>query len=342
MKRRIVSAALCAGLLCVLVTGCGKNKEAEGAKEAKKTQSDYTPVTVTLNLERSGLGENVEYTFTEMPDHIVASGDQMADFFFDLGLEEQMAGYTKGSCWSLVSEYPAREEIPQLVEAGKGITTLSKEEMIATGCDFLVGWDSVFSDKNFSPKFCEENGIAMYFPYVCSDSATFEDLYKDYETLGKIFKAEDMAEEKVQEMKDTLQDVEDTLGSEVYEDPITVFAYDSGEEAPFTACQGMPGDILKLAGGISIFDDIEAGWATPSWEEVVERDPDVILILDYEGGEEVEKKAEFLRTNDATKDLRAVKEGRIISACCSDMQGSAGSARLVEDIAKQLYPEKYE
>ena len=129
---------------------------------------------------------------------------------------------------------------------------------------------------------------------------------------------------------------------EVYEDPITVFAYDSGEEAPFTACQGMPGDILKLAGGISIFDDIEAGWATPSWEEVVERDPDVILILDYEGGEEVEKKAEFLRTNDATKDLRAVKEGRIISACCSDMQGSAGSARLVEDIAKQLYPEKYE
>ena len=151
-----------------------------------------------------------------------------------------------------------------------------------------------------------------------------------------------MAEEKVQEMKDTLQDVEDTLGSEVYEDPITVFAYDSGEEAPFTACQGMPGDILKLAGGISIFDDIEAGWATPSWEEVVERDPDVILILDYEGGEEVEKKAEFLRTNDATKDLRAVKEGRIISACCSDMQGSAGSARLVEDIAKQLYPEKYE
>ena len=40
---------------------------------------------------------------------------------------------------------------------------------------------------------------------------------------------------------------------------------------PFTACQGMPGDILKLAGGISIFDDIEEGWATPSWEEVIER-----------------------------------------------------------------------
>ena len=70
-----------------------------------------------------------------------------------------------------------------------------------------------------------------------------------------------------------------------------VSVYDSGEDAPFTACQGMPGDILKSAGAISIFNDIEAGWATPSWEEVVERDPDAILLLDYDG--DVEEKAEI-------------------------------------------------
>lgn len=99
-----------------------------------------------------------------------------------------MAGYTKGSCWSLVSEYPARDSVPQIAEPGVNLSSVSKEELLATGCDFLIGWDSVFSDKNFSTEFCDENGIAMYFPYVCSDSATFEDLYKDYETLGKIFK----------------------------------------------------------------------------------------------------------------------------------------------------------
>ena len=270
---------------------------------------------------------------------MVASGDQMADFFFDLGLEDQMAGYTKGSCWSTVSQYPARDKVPQLLEAGKGISNLSKEELVATGCDFLMGWDSVFSDKNFGKEFCDTNGIAMYFPYVCSDKATFEDLYKDYETLGKIFKVEDVASEKIQAMKDTLQEVKDTLGDDVYQNPVTVFAYDSGEDAPFTACQGMPGDIIKRAGGISIFDDIEAGWATPSWEEVVERDPDVILILDYTG--DISEKKNFLETNEFTKDLRAVKEGRIYSACCSDMQGSAGSAEAVGEIAKQLYPDKF-
>ena len=373
MKKKLLAAVLCCVMAAVLFTGCGnkdngtskagetpessnknesteqKTQETPSSKKAAEgtettTQAagngSYAPVTITLNLERSGLGENVEHTFTEMPSHVVASGDQMADFFFDLGLEGQMAGYTKGSCQSLVSEYSARDQVPQLLEPGKGLSSLSKEEMLATGCDFLMGWDSVFSDKNFSSGFCNENGIAMYFPYVCSDKATFEDLYKDYETLGQIFKVEDLAAEKVQAMKDTLQEVKAALGEEAYENPVKVFAYDSGEEAPFTACQGMPGDILKLAGGISIFDDIEAGWATPSWEEVVERDPDVILILDYDG--DVEEKAEFLRTNDATKDLRAVKEGKIFSACCCDMQGSAGSAKAVEMIAKQLYPDKFE
>lgn len=355
MKRKFISALLCMAMFATLVTGCASEQseetketetetvaetETEAEASEESAEADYEPVTITLNLQRSGLGENVEYTFTEKPTHVVASGDQMADFFFDLGLEGCMAGYTKGSAWSLVADYPARDQVPQLAEPGVGLTKISKEELLATNCDFLIGWDSVFSDKNFSSEFCNENGIAMYFPYVCSDSATFEDLYKDYETLGQIFQVEDVAAEKIQAMKDTLQAVEDALGEEAYANPIKVFVYDSGEEAPFTACQGMPGDILKLAGAISIFDDIEAGWATPSWEEVVERDPDVILILDYD--DDVQEKIEFLKSNDATKNLTAVKEEKIYTACCADMQGSASSAGTVETIARQLYPEKFE
>lgn len=304
-------------------------------------ETQYEPVTITLNLERTGLGENVEYTITEMPTAVVASGDQMADLFFDLGLEANMAGFTRGSCWSTVREYDARDKVPMLVEPGKGLTTLSKEELLATGCDFLIGWDSVFSDKSFGADFCRENGIITYFPYVCTDTATFEDLYKDYETLGDIFNVEELAAEKIAAMKATLEEVKGILGDDVYADPISVFVYDSGDEKPFTACQGMPGEIIKAAGGLSIFDDIEAGWARPSWEEVIERDPDVIVIMDYQGEESVQEKIEFLRSFEFTKDLPAVKEGRMFSLCCADMQGSAGSAETVRLLAEQLYPELF-
>ena len=300
---------------------------------------EYEPYTITLNLERSGIGQNMEETFTSAPTHAIASGDQMADFFFDLGLENNMAGFTRGSCWSTVSQYPARDTVHKMAPDGTGLSKVSKEDIIATGCDFMMGWDSLFSDNNFSVSFCLEHGIIPYFPYCCSDSATFEDIYKDYEVLGNVFGVQELAAEKVQAMKDKLAYVEETLGAEVYENPIRVFVYDSGEDAPFTACQGMPGDMIKRAGGISIFDDIEKGWATPSWEEVVARDPDVILILDYDY--DTDAKIEFLKNNDFTKNLRAVKEGRIYSACCADMQGSAGSAGTVEIMAKQFYPDKF-
>ena len=95
----------------------------------------------------------------------------------------------------------------------------------------MMGWDSLFSDKNFSVSFCLENGIIPYFPYCCSDAATFEDIYKDYEVLGNVFGVQDVAAEKIQAMKDKLAFVKETLGDDVYADPIRVFVYDSGEDA---------------------------------------------------------------------------------------------------------------
>lgn len=173
MKKKVVSVLLSTCLAVSLLAGCGskaadttteENTEAaESTDEAKETadaDDAYEPVTITLNLERSGLGENVEYTITKMPSAVVASGDQMADFFFDLGLQDQMAGYTKGSCWSTASEYPARDQVPQLMNPGEGLTNLSKEELLATGCDFLMAWDSTFSDKNFN----KDSAMRMVLP----------------------------------------------------------------------------------------------------------------------------------------------------------------------------------
>lgn len=346
MKMKTLNALL-AGVLCAAAfTGCGiQGSSAPGGQQTEESEAvtansspgNYQPVTITVDLERGGLGDKVEETFTKPPTHIVAKGDQMADYFFDLGLENNMAAYTHGSCWSTVSQYPARDIVPVLGDSSGQFT---KEELLAVDADFLIGWDSTFSDKNFNKDFCKENGIAMYTPYCTSDSARFEDIYKDYETLGKIFGVEDLAAEKVGAMKATLASVKEALGEEVYSNPVSVFAYDSGSSGPFTACQGMPGDIFKLAGGISTFDDIEKGWATVSWEQVVERNPQVIVILDYHG--ETPEKMDFLYSNKALAEVDAIKNKRVISASASDIQGSAGSAKLVESLAKSLHPDKFQ
>ena len=97
--------------------------------------NEYEPYTITLNLERSGIGQNMEETFTAPPVAAIADGDQMADFFFDLGLEDHMAGFTRGACWSTVSNYPARDKVTKITEDGVNLRNASKEQIIATGCD---------------------------------------------------------------------------------------------------------------------------------------------------------------------------------------------------------------
>ena len=83
----------------------------------------------------------------------------------------------------------------------------------------------------------------------------------------------------------------------------------------------------------------ETSGAHQTTEESVKVFSSVEQAPSYPGGYRALQ--EFLKTNKNTKDLRAVKEGRIYSACCADMQGSAGSAGAVEIMAKQFYPEKF-
>ena len=201
MKKKAAAAILCVAM-SVVMAGCGGGNSASSNasestttvtgskgdeyvvdKEAKtvetdSSKSDYEPYTITLNLERSGIGQNMEETFTSAPEKVIADGDQMADFFFDLGLEDHMAGFTRGACWSTVNEYPARDTVTKITDDGVNLSNASKEQILATGCDFMMGWDSLFSEDHFSVDFCLQNGIIPYFPYCCSDSATFDDIYK--------------------------------------------------------------------------------------------------------------------------------------------------------------------
>ena len=203
MKKRIIAILLCAAMALLLVA-CGSSsgttetkaeatpqpetvtvtgskgdeyvvqKEAIEVKTDETAKAEYEPYTITLNLERSGIGQNMQETFTAAPTHAIADGDQMADFFFDLGLEDHMAGFTRGACWSTVNEYAARDTVTKLTPDGVNLRNATKETIIATDCDFMMGWDSLFSENNFSVSFCLEHGIIPYFPYCCSDSATFD------------------------------------------------------------------------------------------------------------------------------------------------------------------------
>ena len=107
-------------------------------------------------------------------------------------------------------------------------------------------------------------------------------LYEDVQKLGVIFDRQDKANKLVKDWKQRVEAVQHKSANSGEASP-KVFLYDSGEDKPFTAGKyAMPNAMIQKAGGKNITDNMEASWATTSWEYVAKQNPDVIILLDYQ------------------------------------------------------------
>ena len=136
-------------------------------------------------------------------------------------------------------------------------------------------------------------------------------MYADILNLGTIFGVEGRAETLVAGYKSELNDFNTKL--ENIEEGPRVFVYDSGNDAPFTAGRyAMPTALIEAAGGQNIMDDFNKSWGTVTWEEVVERDPQVVVIINY-GDVTAEQKRDFMMSNPAFKNISAVENDRFVT-----------------------------
>ena len=136
-------------------------------------------------------------------------------------------------------------------------------------------------------------------------------MYADILNLGTIFGVEGRAEKLVAGYKSELNDFNTKL--ENIEEGLRVFVYDSGDDAPFTAGRyAMPTALIEAAGGQNIMDDFNKSWGTVTWEEVVERDPQVVVIINY-GNVTAEQKRDFMMSNPAFKNISAVENDRFVT-----------------------------
>ena len=82
-------------------------------------------------------------------------------------------------------------------------------------------------------------------------------------------------------------------------------------------------------------------WATVSWEEVVERAPEVIVINDY-GSTSLEEKIEELKENPALADVPAIRDGRITSVTLCESFASSMTGDTIEKFARSFHPDCFQ
>ncbi|CUH75136.1 Vitamin B12-binding protein precursor [Tritonibacter multivorans] len=259
---------------------------------------------------------NREVTFDTPPKAAISNDVNLTEMMLVLGLADRMVGYTGISGWKTLDE-DMRAGVEELPELSAKYPT--KEVLLGADADFyFAGWNyGMKVGGEVTPETLAPFGIKVYeLTESCihigdKPKVSMDDMYNDIANLGKIFQVEDKAAALIDGYKADLADF--TASLETVDDPLRVFVYDSGEESPFTAGRyAMPTALIEAAGGKNIMDDFQKSWATVTWEEVVERNPEVVVIVNY-GNVTAEEKRAFMMSNPAFANLDAVKNDRFVT-----------------------------
>ena len=256
---------------------------------------------------------NREVTFAEAPKHAVSHDINMTQMMLALGLKSHMAGYSGVTGWKSVTPEMAQilDGLPELASKYPSVETL----LNANVDFFFAGWDyGMRVGGDLTPQTLQPLGINVYeLTESCAfvmkrPPATLEDTYNDLRNLGKIFDVQDRANALIGAMQAQVAEIRQGLPAE----KPRVFLYDSGEDRAMTSGRlGMPQALIDAAGGRNVLDDVEASWTRVNWENVVERNPQVIVIVDY-SEITADQKIRFLLNNKALQSVDAIKHQHFI------------------------------
>lgn len=285
---------------------------------------------------------NRQVTFEAPPTAAVSNDVNLTEMMLVLGLADRMVGYTGISGWKTLDE-EMRAGVEQLPELSAKYPT--KEVLLGAEADFyFVGWNyGMKVGGEVTPQTLQPFGIAVYeLTESCihigeKPKVSMEDMYADIENLGKIFGVEDKATALIEGYRAELAAfAPDRAGDQK---PPRVFVYDSGEESPFTAGRyAMPTALIEAAGGTNIMDDFEKSWATVTWEEVVERNPEIVVIVNY-GNVTAEEKRAFMMNNPAFAEIDAVKNDRFVTLEYVEATPGPRNIKAIKKLAAAFWPQ---
>ena len=281
-------------------------------------------------------------TFDKAPERAVVHDLNMSEMAFALGLQPHMAGVTGVSGWYKTTPAfdAAKGALPELAPKYPTMETL-----IAAHADFfMAGWHyGMKPGGDVTPDTLAPKGITTY---VLTEScaqvdkarprASMDLLYTDELALGTIFGKDAAAKTLVAGWKDRVAKVADAMKGKT---PVSVFLYDSGEDKPFTAGKfAMPTALIEAAGGTNVLGDMDMSWGTTSWEDVAVRNPEFLILLDYQDGAGYAKLLDFLKNHPAMGETTAVKNERFLPLRYEQITPGPANIDAVEALARALHP----
>ncbi len=324
--RRARTALVIAAALLPL-TACGSGQQGRGQDEPQAASAKGFPYTV----ENCG----VKTTFTKAPERTLPMNQHATEVLLELGLAKSVTG-TAYLDDKVLPKYAADyAKIPVVAEEYP-----SKEKLLAADPDFVYGgYASAFDAKQGrSREDLAKSGIRtrLNVEYCTKGSSAVEDIYREVAETGRTFGVGERADTWVAAAKKTVAGTEARLKGVR---PVGVFAYDSGDKtASTTGGKGIANEMITRAGGRNVMADVPKSFTDASWEQVVTRKPDLIMIIDY-GSTTVEQKKKRLLEDPALQDVPAVRNKKFAVMPLSELVVGVRAPAAIERLALQLHPE---
>ncbi|MGP9809365.1 ABC transporter substrate-binding protein [Halomonas sp. AOP12-C2-37] len=297
----------------------------------------------------------VEITFDAPPESTVTVGQSATEVLYRLGLADKVSGT---SVWfnPVLPEFSdINSRIERIADNDPSFESVvnKRPDLVAAQYEWHVGpTGSVATREQF-----HELGIASYImPADCDtkDNATGGDgtrvaafstdsIYKGVHELAAIFDVQSGGDTLVADLQTREgRAIEQATSLALPDDLSAVFWFSSYDlaAAPIVAGQlGAPGYMMEQLGIQNVVTSNEE-WPTVGWESIARANPDVIVVARMDRrrypGDDLATKLELLQSDPVTREMDAVKNGRIVEMDAHAMSATMRSIYGLESLAQAL------
>ncbi len=296
-------------LLVMMVSACGPAILPQAAGPVTLTDGNGRTVTLSLPVQR-----------------VVSLAPSNTEILFAVGAGAQVVGRDS------FSDYPP--EAKNVADIGGGVGSLNVEAILSKKPDLVL------ASPLTPPEQIADLVKANLTVYVLPNPKSFDDLYTNLETVGKLTGHETQTATLVTSLKARVKAVTDKVAN-VSQRPVVYYELDATDpSAPYTSGPDTFVDVLiRAAGGENFGSNLKGDWVQVSVETLLTRQPDYIVLGDNTYGGVTPEQVKARAGWDA---LKAVQDGKVY--IFDDNTVSRPGPRLVdglEAMAKLIHPELF-
>jgi iron complex transport system substrate-binding protein len=269
--------------------------------------------------------QHPEETSDSQEIRLIATSPAVADITDKLELD------LVGVCSSTISTIPSRYD-----DAEKIGTAMSPDTEIVKSldADWILSPSSLQGD--LQPKYATIGTKSIFL-----NLKSVEGMYQSIDDLGEMFDREEQAQALIDEYESFMCEYKEKNADR--EKPTVLVLMGLPGSYIVATENSYVGSLVKLAGGINVYQGETDEFLNANTEDMQKRDPDIILRCAHAMPDDVvEMFKEEFETNDIWKHFRAVEEGKVYDLSYEYFGMSAGFdyPQALEELQPILYGEE--